>query len=159
MGLLYKLKCNAINGLLLTLLESFLSDRRQRVVLNRQSSDGKNVRAGVPQKSVLGPLLFLIYINVLPRGLHVNIKNFADDTLLFLVVDDIVESAFKLNNALIRIQEWTNQWKISFNPDRTKPAHEVIFSRKTKNTIHPNLYFNNVKIVKATSQKHLRDLN
>ena len=90
---------------------------------------------------------------------YVNIKNFADDTSLFLVVDDIVESAFKLNNALIRIQEWTNQWKISFNPDRTKPAHEVIFSRKTKNTIHPNLYFNNVKIVKATSQKHLRDLN
>ena len=44
---------------------------------------------------------------------------------------------------------------MSFNPDKTKPAHEVIFSRKTENTIYPNLYFNNVPIVKTTSQKHL----
>ena len=45
--------------------------------------------------------------------------------------------------------------KMSFNPDQTKPTHEVIFSRKTKNIIYPNLYFNNVPIVKTTSQKHL----
>ena len=43
------------------------------------------------------------------------------------------------------------QWKMSFNPDRTKLAHKVIFSRKTKNIIYPNLYFNNVPIVKATT--------
>ena len=82
-------------------------------------------------------VLFLIYINDLPRGLHADIKLFAEDTLLFSVVDDIGESASKLNNDLIRIQEWAYQWKMSFNSNKT------------------NLYFNNVAIVKTTSQKHL----
>ena len=97
--------------------------------------------------------MFLIYINDLPQGLHADIKLFADDTLLFSVVDDIDESASKLNND--RIQEWVYQWKMSFNPDRTKPAHEVVFSRKTKNIIYFNLYFNNAPVVKTTSQVHL----
>ena len=99
--------------------------------------------------------MFLIYINDLPRGFHADIKLFTDDTSLFSVVDDIDESASKLNNDLIRIQEWPYQWKMSFNPGRTKPAHEVMFSRKTKNIISPNLYFNNVPIVKKACQKHL----
>ena len=61
----------------------------------------------------------------------------------------------KLNNDLIRIQEWGYQWKMCFNPDRTKPAHKVVVSRKTKNIIYPNLHFNNVPIVKTTSENHL----
>ena len=155
-GLLYKPKCNGINGPLLSVVESFLTDRRQRVAFNGQSSNWKNVRLGVPQGSALGPLLFLIYINDLPQGLHAdNIKLFADDTSLFSVADDIDESASKLRNDLIRIQEWAYQWKMSFNPDRTKPAHKVIISRKTKDIIYSNLYFNNVPIVKTTSQKQL----
>ena len=101
---------------------------------------------------VLDPLLFLIYINDLPQGLHADIKLFADDTSLFSVVDDIDESSSKLNNDLIRIQEWAYKWKRSFNLDKTKLAHEVIFSRKTKNIIYRNLYFNNVPIIKTTSQ-------
>ena len=96
-GLLYKLKCNGINGPLLSLLESLLTDRQQKVLLNGQSSDWKNVRALVPQGSVLGPLLFIIYVSDLPRGLHADIKLFADDTLLFPVTDNIDESASKLN--------------------------------------------------------------
>ena len=84
------------------------------------------------------------------RGLHDDIKLFADNTSLFSIVNDIVESASKLNNDLIRIQEWAYQWKMSFNPDRTKPAHEVIFSQKTKIIICLNLYFNNVLNVKTT---------
>ena len=53
------------------------------------------------------------------------------------------------------MQEWAYLWKMSFNPDRTKPAHEVIFSRKTKSIIYSNFYFNNVPIVKTKSQKHV----
>ena len=99
--------------------------------------------------------MFLIYINNLPRGLHADIKLFADDTSLFSVADDIDESASKLKNDLMRIPKWAYQWKMYFKPDRTKPAHGFIFSRKAKNIIYSNLYFNKVRIVKTTSQKHL----
>ena len=64
----------------LNLLNSFLNNRCQRVALNDQSSVWKSVRAGVPQRSFLGPLVFLIYINDLPLGFTTNVKLFADDT-------------------------------------------------------------------------------
>ena len=122
----------AINGPFLSLLESFLTDIRQRVVLNEQSSNWKNVRAGVPQGSVLGPLSFLIYINDLPWGLHADIKLFADDTSLFSDVDNIDESASKLNNDLIRIQEWAYQWKISFILTELNQLMKLYSLRKLK---------------------------
>ena len=64
-------------------LKSYLKDRQQRVLLNGQTSSWKNILAGVPQGSVLGPLLFLIYINDLPHGLTSICKIFPDDTSLF----------------------------------------------------------------------------
>ena len=82
-GLIFKLKTYGIDGKLLKLLKSYLKDRQQRVLLNGQTSSWKNVLAGVPQGSVLGPLLFLIYINDLPDGLTSIFKIFADDTSLF----------------------------------------------------------------------------
>ena len=93
-SLRYELKCNGINSPLLSLLESFLTDRQQSLVLNGQSSNWENVSSGVPQGSVLCSLLFLIYINDLPRGLYADIKLIAGDTSLFSVVDNIDESAF-----------------------------------------------------------------
>ena len=115
-----------IDGNLLSLIESFLQSRYQRVVLNGQSSKWKNVNAGVPQGSVLGPLFFLIYINDLPQGLHSDVKLFADDTSLFSVIHDVDASSATLNNDLVKIQEWAYNWKMSFNPDKNK---QVIFSR------------------------------
>ena len=104
-GLLYKLKSMGISGELYTLLENYLSGRLQRVVLNGQTSSWRTVLAGVPQGSILGPLLFLIYINDLPDNLKSNAKLFADDTSLFTIVKDNNESANVLNNDLIHISK------------------------------------------------------
>ena len=83
--MILKLQENGILGNLLKIIEDFLSNRYQRVVLNGHSSA---VNAGVPQSSILGPLLFLVYINDLSTDLSSNPKLFADDTSLFSVVHD-----------------------------------------------------------------------
>ena len=152
-GLLFKLSQNGISGNLLDLLSSFLSDRKQRVLLNGQTSEWRNVTAGVPQGSILGPLLFLIYINDLSGDLSSKAKLFADDTSLFSVTHDITTSANELNNDLKKISDWAFQWKMSFNPDPSKQAQEAIFSRKLKNVSHPPLTFNNANVSSCKSQK------
>ena len=130
----------------------FLSFRKQRVVLNGQVSQWTSIEVGVPQGSILGPLLFLIYINDLSDDLS---KLFADNTSLFSVVRNINTSAVHLNNDLRKISNWAFQWKMSFNPDPTKQAQEVIFSRKHQKISHPSIYFSNNPIESVSSQKHL----
>ena len=105
--------------------------------------------------------MLLIYINDLTEGLSSNAKLFADDTSLFSVIHDIQTSAnnlFKdlnLNKDLEKISNWATQWKMNFNPDTTKQASEVIFSRKLKKNVYPPLLFNNVSVTRTSSQKHL----
>ena len=79
------------------ILTDFLSNRKQRALLNGQVSTWSSVNAGVPQGSILGPLLFLIYINDLSDNLSSDVKLFADDTSLFSVIHDINVSAGELN--------------------------------------------------------------
>ena len=120
---LYKLESLGILGnLLLNLFRSFLNDRHQRLVLNGQRSDWAPILAGVPQGSVLGPLVFLIYINDLPDNLNSLIKLFADDTSLFSTVYDPNHSAKVIKDDLNKISESTYKWKMLFNPGLTKQA-------------------------------------
>ena len=105
-GIIFKLTQNGISGNLLKLLRDFLSERRQHVVLNVQASTWTNVTAGVPQGSILGPLLFLIYINDLSEGLSTNAKLFVDDTSLFSVIQDSQTFANVLNKDLAMIHNW-----------------------------------------------------
>ena len=130
-----------------------MTNRKQRVVLNGLSSSWANVKAGVPQGSILEPLLFLIYINDLADGLSSNTKLFPDVTSLVSVVHDSGITTLELNSDLSRIKTWAFQWKMSFNPDPNKQAQEVFFSRKLKKVCHYPLCFNNVS--QASSQKHL----
>ena len=131
-GLLYKRKSIGISGELYNLLESYLSGRFQRVLLNGQSSSWKPVLAGVPQGSILGPLLFLVYINNLLNGLKSNAKLFADDTSLFIIVKDRNVSANILNNDLQLISQWAYKWKMLFNPDPKNLPKKCYFQEKTK---------------------------
>ena len=114
--MVFKSKTYGVGGNLLKLLENYLTDSQQRVALNGRTSSWQNVFAGVPQGYVLGPLLFLIYINDLPDGLTSMCKIFADDTSLFSKVIDKNNSNSQLNSDLAKISKWAFQWKMSFNP-------------------------------------------
>ena len=130
-GLLYKLESTAISGDLLNLFRSFLNDTYQIVVINGQHSDWAPIL--VPRGSILGPLLFLIYINDLPDNLNSLVKLFADDTSLFSMVHDPSPSAKILNYDLSRISQWAHRRKMLFNLDIIQQA----------------------PVAQATSQKHL----
>ena len=87
--------------------------------------------------------------------LKASLPMFVDGTSLFSVVHDTETSANDLNKDLEIINNWTFQWKINFNPDPAKEAHEVTFSHKAKEINHPPLVFNNTSISQSSFQKHL----
>ena len=125
-GLLHKLKAYGISGRVFDIVESFLSDRRIKVVLDGQSSVQWLINAGVPQGSVLGPTLFLLFINDLPDHLLCKIAIYADDSTIYSSLDktksifDKVELAADLEVDLRSVVEWGNRWLVSFNAAKTK---------------------------------------
>ena len=154
-GLAFKLRQNGISGDIINILQDFLRNRKQRVVLNGQYSSWADVNAGVPQGSILGRLIFLIYINDLSDGLKSEFKLFADDTSLFSVVNDINTSASDLNEDLEKIGNWAFKWKMNFNPDPNKQAQEIIFNKKKTASLHPVVYFDNEPVKSTQIHKHL----
>ena len=115
-------------------------------ILNGHCSNGSPVIAGLPQGSI-----FLIYINDLPEGLQSSVKLFADDTSLF----QLIMSADQLDKDLKNISDWTYKRKIVFDPDLSKQAQEVIFSRKTNKINHPTTTFNTILLAHTPYQKHI----
>jgi len=94
-------------GELLHWFRNYLSDRKQRVVIANSSSSWKDIYAGVPQGSIIGPLLFLIFINDIVKDINSDIGLFADDTSLYIIVDSPDTSAHLLNSDLNRIHLWS----------------------------------------------------
>ena len=139
----------------MNIITDFLSFRKQRVVLNGKASLCASIEPGVPQGSILGPLLFFIYINDLSDDLSTTAKLFADDTSLFSIAQNINTSASHLNSDLSEITNWVFQWKMSFNNDPSEQAQEVFLSRKIQKTCHPSIYFNNKSVKQDLSLKHL----
>ena len=139
---MFKLKTYGVNGEVLNLLTNYLHECYQRLVLSGQTSSWELVKSGVPQGSVLGPLLILIYINDLPDNLESNCKIFADDISLFYKVFDKHVSRATLNKDLELINNWAFQWRMQLNPDRNKQAQQLVFSRKPGNQKSLDLTFN-----------------
>ena len=124
---------------MVNLLKFFHGNRRQKVILNGECSSWADIPFGVPQSSILWPVLFLIYINDLSYGLKSECKLFADDTCLFSVVHDAVTS----KNDQTVIYDWVYQWKMKFNPDLCKQAQEIIFSRRVSKSFRTDFHFEN----------------
>ena len=95
--LLYKLECIGITGDLLSLFQSYLHRRQQRVIIHGLNSQWGMIPAGVPQGATLGPLLFLIYINDITKNIKSNIQLFAEDTSLDVTDEDVVTATNQLN--------------------------------------------------------------
>jgi hypothetical protein len=95
-------------------IHSFLCDRKQRVVVNGYKSNELAVTSGVPQGSVLGPTLFLVYINDLPQKVDCNISLFADDTLIYQVVNSSADKR-RFQNNIDALEMWAHTWKMLFN--------------------------------------------
>ena len=130
-----------LSGELYNFLESYLSGRLQRIVLNGQMSLWRSIQAGVPQGSILGPLLFLIYINNFPNELKSNVKLFANDTSLFTIVKDKNESANTLSNDLMLISKWAYNWKMILTQIPVNLPRSIIFKEKNKSKFLKFYYF------------------
>ena len=118
--LLHKLRGLGIQGAILEWIRSFLSDRTQKVVIDGEESEWRDVASGIPQGSVLGPLLFVCFVNDLPDIVTSSVYLFADDTKLFNKVPDYKTT---VQEDLDQLQEWSDKWQLRFNADKCKVMH------------------------------------
>ena len=126
--LLLKLHFYGIRGNILNWIKDFLDNRTQSVILNGTNSDNIAVSSGVPQGSVLGPILFLAYINDLPEQVRSRVRLFADDTAMYLALDKQADSEI-LQKDLEILENWEKLWDMSFNPSKCQVIH--VTRRKT----------------------------
>ena len=145
-GLIHKLRAAGISGKLLDWFTNYLFKRRQRVVLPGVESLWTFIKAGVLQGSILGPLLFLIFINNIVNEIHANIRLFADDTSLYLIVEYPDVTAQLLNIDLETIAKLAKLWLVTFNPTKSE---SLIISRKVNAHIHPPIFLNNHQLTEV----------
>lgn len=152
-GLLLKLESFGISDYLLSWLRNYLSGRQQRVVLNGQNSDWRPTNAGVPQGSILGPLLFLIFINDITDGLKCDPFLYADDTSLLKTLSaDTDADITELHSDLDQIRNWALQWHVTFNATKTE---YMILSKKPIRPPPLPIYFDGTLIERVDSHCHL----
>jgi hypothetical protein len=141
-----------IEGRLFDWLCDYLTDRKIRVVINGQNSEWLSTTAGVPQGSILGPLLFLIFVNDITENIESDIHLFADDTSLMEILDNHIESYARLNRDLVRLSLWAEKWLITFNAAKTV---YIKISRKVFPAPKPILKLNGATIKEVPNHKHL----
>ena len=135
-------------------LENYLYCRQQCVVIQGQKSTYRHIYAGIPQGSVLGPLLFLIYINDICKQLKSIVQLYADDTSLFRVVKNrnIISAVNDINNDLLVIQEWSQQWLVQVSIEKSV---SMLISKKNIPTPIAPILFENAILRNVSCHKHL----
>ena len=133
--LFMKLHSYGIRGSTLSWIKAFLSNREQKVVIEGEESDSVPVTSGVPQGSVLGPILFLVYINDFPQDIVSQVRLFADDTAIYLTLEDKGDSD-TLQRDLDRLQEWESKWDMEFNPSKCQVIRVTSSRTPNQHTIY-----------------------
>ena len=159
--LLSKLSAYGIGGEVLAWIRSFLTNRKQRVRVGEATSEWKEVTSGIPQGSVLGPILFVLYINDMPESIENNstVKMFADDSKLYKRTDG-ANGASDLQKDLDKLYEWSNKWLLKFHPEKCKvlslgnrPPEDIptlhLYSQ------HPNRTLEEIPLQETISEKDI----
>lgn len=150
-GLMAKMKQVNISGKLLDLMSSYLDNRTTVTVVDGMKSEPTPIKAGVPQGSRLGPILFILYMNDIIHDLTSLPLIYADDTTLAAFGSDTSETAEILNRDLSKISQWAHKWKVKFNASKSK---DMIFSNKLQNNSLPVILDNTI-IDRVGRHKHL----
>ena len=152
-GVLSKLKCYKIRGLALDWIKSYLANRSRFVCYNNCNSELKNIKCGVPQGTILGPVLFILYINdMCELSKLLNIILFADDTSIFYSTRNIVDIACTVNNELEKLDIWFRVKKLSLNVNKT---NFIMFANKTQHRPTVNSILNGTNIEQVSHKKFL----
>lgn len=149
--LMKKLKAYGIGGQILNWIQSFLQGRTQTVKVNGVKSDAAAVLSGIPQGSVLGPILFVIYINDLPDAVKSSVYLFADDTKIFSRIKTM-DDALILQNDVTALEQWSQTWLLKFHPDKC----HVLTLGKHQNIVYAHPYLlNNQQLDHVFEEKDL----
>jgi hypothetical protein len=148
--LLHKLYHYGIRGSINQWIQTFLYNRTQVVAVDGETSDKVHVESGVPQGSVLGPSLFLFYINDLPQGLYSTVCIFADDTVVYLTVSSDSDCS-KLQSDLDELAKWENNWEMEFHPEKCT----VLTVSKKRNPVKWNYTLHSLILAHETSNMYL----
>ena len=143
--LLIKLDHYGIRGTAFKLMQSYLNNRLQYVYINNIESNRRSVIMGVPQGSVLGPLLFLIYINDLQNCLKSIPRLFVDDTALLINASSICELEIKISNELSRVSQWMGKNCLTINPSKSQA---IIIPPLLSKIVSPSNI--NIKLISST---------
>ena len=144
--LILKLQCLGINGKVLDVIKDFLIGRTFRVSVQGEFSSFKDILSGIPQGSVLGPLLFILFINDLPDCLKSSVKIFADDLKLIANLSDKTV----IDNDLKSLEDWERKWLLEFNSDKCKVLHIDLNDNE-----HQDYVLNGKKLKKTEQEKDL----
>ena len=148
--LLHKLQYYGVRGRTLQRTKDFLNNRLQQVLLDGHTSSTAEVLSGVPQGTVLGPLLFLTFINDLPKVTNSEARLFADDCLLYKPIFSRKDTE-DLQQDLAALEDWEKQWQMAFHPEKCV----VIQISSKRSTIPGNYTLHNHQLDVVDSSKYL----